>query len=424
MTSARSVSDVRLGRKLVHGRRVRPVVAVEEVQSVLGRLGLEASRSARSLFRRALSAESTAGAMVRPEEETVAGMLAACGALRVEEKAEGDAAVYHWRPYRAAVVDGRRDEVRAYLGRLDPDQARTELLAATSGVSQIAAERDMLADIPVGDPLRVPGRSATRTTVWSSYDAALRAAAGWWEAKQNGQSLSARELAATRLGWSKAWTPAKIKAFEFLMGTKFEDALETMEPEVRLRGPLSWTSGSTIVDAKLAYPWVSIPARSAQRYGTLDHSAVKGIFVVENLDTFEAICRHSPVTNTWLCLWGHGYVNNSLVGLVKSVKKPIACWADLDAHGISIVGDLQRRSEMTVTPIFMDAILHDESAFLEQNDEQIALAVELMNDGHEKLRELAARVSTTRKGREQETMHHLIPQLQGYLAHLDGETAG
>lgn len=210
----------------------------------------------------------------------------------------------------------------------------------------------------------------------------------------------------------------RVKAFEFVIGMKFEDALETMEPEVRLGGPLSWTAGSTIVDAKLAHPWVSIPARSALRYGTLDHSAAEGVFVVENLDTFEAICRHSPVTEKWLFLWGHGYVNNSLVGLVKEMNKPTACWADLDADGIAIVGDLQRRSAVPVTPVFMNASLHDESAFLEQSKDQIALASQLMTSGHPELRELAARVSATGKGREQETMHHLIQQLPNFVAHL------
>jgi hypothetical protein len=415
MTSRTSTGNVRLGRKLVHGRRVCQVVAVEEIQSVLGRLGSETIRSARTLLRRALAAESTVGAMVRPEEEAAASLLAACGALRVEEKAEGDAAVYHWRPYRASIRDGRRDEVRAYLGRLDPDQARNALLAAIAGVPEIAAERDLLASVPVGDPLRPPEQSALRAAVWSSYDAALRAGAGWWEAKRRGQPMSARELAATKLGWSKAWTPAKVRAFELLIGAKFEDALETMEPEVRLRGPLSWNAGSTIVDAKLAYPWVSIPARSALRYGTLNHSATAGVLVVENLDTFEVICRHSSVTDTWLCLWGHGYVNNSLVDLVKSMNKPTACWADLDAHGIAIVGDLQGRSKVRVTPVLMEASLHNESAFLDQDNEQTALAARLMLNGHSELRELAARVSATGKGREQETMHHLIPQLRSLL---------
>ena len=66
----------------------------------------------------------------------------------------------------------------------------------------------------------------------------------------------------------------------------------------------------------------------------------------------------------------------------------------------------------------MDASMHDESAFLEQDDEQVALAVQLMTNGHADLKELAARISATGKGREQEMMPHLIPQLPISLAQL------
>lgn len=418
MVSRGSESGVQLGRKLVHGRRVHPVVALEEAQSVLSRLAPESTSSARSLLRRALGSESIAGIMVRPEEEQVALILAACGVLRLEERAEGDAAVYHWRPYRAAVSDGRRDEVRIFLGRLDPDDARAALLDAIAGTPQLATERELLTLVPSGTPLRVPDQSVTQASAWSVYDAALRAAAGWWDSRERRYSLSARELAATKLGWSKAWTPARMTAFERVINMKFEDALEIMEPEVRLRGPLSWTSESTIVDAYLAHPWVAIPARSAQQYGALDYSRAQGVLVIENLDTFEAICRHSPVPDNWLCLWGHGYVNNSLVSLVKTINRVTACWADLDAHGINIVGDLQRRSERAINPVLMDVGLHSESAFLEQDEKQVGLALELAVHGHPELRELAARVAMTRLGREQETMHYLIPKLQDRLMRL------
>ena len=238
-----SNSSVRLGRKLVHGRRVQPVAAVEEAQAVLARLPGDSAWSARSLLRRALASESIPGIMVRPEEENAALALAACGVLRLEEKAEGDAAVYHWRPYRAALADGRRDEVRVLLGKLDPDEARAGLLHAIAATPELSRERELLSQAQPGTPLRVPEHSATQTGTWSVYDAALRAAAGWHRAQRNGQPLSARELAATSLGWSKAWTEPRMLAFEHVIGMKFDDALETMEPEVRLRGPLSWTSG-------------------------------------------------------------------------------------------------------------------------------------------------------------------------------------
>jgi hypothetical protein len=107
----------------------------------------------------------------------------------------------------------------------------------------------------------------------------------------------------------------------------------------------------------------------------------------------------------------HGYVNNSLTSLVHAIDRAAACWADLGAHGVDIVRDLQRRSGRPVSPVFMEAVLHDEFAFLEQDDEQVSLALDLVTTGHPDLRELAARIAATRLGREQETTHHLIPNL-------------
>lgn len=316
---------------------------------------------------------------------------------------------------------GAATRFRNLLGKLDPDEARAGLLYAIAATSELDREREFLSQAQPGTPLRVPEQSATQAATWSVYDAALRAVAGWHHAQRNGQPLSARELAATSLGWSKAWTDPRKLAFGRVIGMEFDDALETMEPEVRLRGPLCWTAGSTAVDARVARPWVSIPARSAQQYGTLDYSQAQGVLVIENLDTFEAICRHSSVPDTWLCLWGHGYVNNSLANLVRSINRVTACWADLDAHGINIVRDLQRRSERPVSPIFMEAAYHDEFAFLEQDDKQVSLALELATNGHPDLRPLAARIAATRLGREQETMHHLIPKLHGHLLLLAGQ---
>jgi hypothetical protein len=401
---------VRLGRKLAHGRRVQPITTVEEAQSVLSRFDATARSAARALLRRALASESITGAYVRPQEEAIATVLARCGVLRLEEKVEGTAAVYHWRPYRARIADGRRDEVRHALGKLDPDHARQTLLSAIAMTPELADEHELLAAIPHGSPLRPPDGSRTRTTVWSTYEAALRAATGWYNATMAGRRLSKRELAATTLGWSKAWTDARIAAFERLIGRNFAEAVETSEPEVRLRGPLHWSDGTTtIADAATARPWIAIPAQSAQTHGKLDHSQAQGVLVIENLDTFEAICRHSAVPDTWLCLWGHGYVNDSLVSLVAAMKKLTACWSDLDAHGIAIVKDLQRRTGVTVSPIFMDSELHANSAFLEQDDQQRRLAADLATTGHPRLRTLASRIAETGLGREQETMHDLIP---------------
>lgn len=415
MARSNDAGKVRVGRKYAHGRRIAPVATAEEVQAVIARLDLASASTARALLRRALPSESITGIFVRPAEEQVAAVLADCGVLRLEEKIEGTAAVYHWRAYRAQVADGRRDEVRHLLGKLEPDSARAGLLAALASADELLDERNLLGRVPQGNDLGVPVGSRTRTPKWSVYDAALRAAAGWYRATAAGERLSARELAAKDLGWSKAWTNARIAAFERLIGMPFDRALETTEPDVRLRGPLTWTTDNVAVDASAARPWVAIPARSAQQFGMLDYSGASGVLIIENLDTFEAICRHSDIPDRWLCLWGHGYVNNSLASLVGLISKPTVSWSDLDAHGVAIVGDLEARCGVEVTPVFMTVELHADSAFLEQDDEQRALASRLAVSGHPALRALAAEIARTGVGREQETMHHLIPKLDSHL---------
>ncbi|MEU3456885.1 Wadjet anti-phage system protein JetD domain-containing protein [Micromonospora sp. NPDC006766] len=371
-----------------------------------------------------MKSETITGVLVKPHEEQVAAALASCGVLRLEERVNGSAAVYHWRPYRVRIADGRRDEVRQALGKADPDLTRHALSAAIIGTAELAGEHLLLVGQAARSPLRPPHGSATGATQWTVYEAALRAAVGWYRARAANSPVSARELAATTLGSSKAWTPAREVAFARLINMKFEDAVETIEPGVRLRGPLLWSAGTTIVDAAIATPWAAIPARSAQQIGTLDVTGVRGVLIVENLDTFEAICRHSVVHERWLCLWGSGYVNDSLIGLVQTINRPLACWSDLDAHGVAIVGDIQRRSGLTVHPVFMDVELHSESAFLLQDDEQRRKARRLAQDGHPQLRELADRIAANGLGREQETMHHLIPKLGARLAGLEISTRG
>ena len=36
-----------------------------------------------------------------------------------------------------------------------------------------------------------------------------------------------------------------------------------------------------------------------QQFGTLDYSDAHGVLIIENLGTFEAICRHSDVPSSW-----------------------------------------------------------------------------------------------------------------------------
>ena len=56
-----------------------------------------------------------------------------------------------------------------------------------SGIPEMTAERELLAAITVGPVARAPTGSSTRTTAWTVYDPAIRAACIWWEAERQGR---------------------------------------------------------------------------------------------------------------------------------------------------------------------------------------------------------------------------------------------
>ena len=70
----------------------------------------------------------------------------------------------------------------------------------------------------------------------------------------------------------------------------------------------------------------------------------RGVFVVENSDTFEQVCKLPGVAETWLCIWGEGYVSRGIVPLIANLPPlPLAAWCDLDADGNGIVNDLSNK---------------------------------------------------------------------------------
>jgi hypothetical protein len=213
------------------------------------------------------------------------------------------------------VVTGyqRGSEALALPGEPRPQYApgtaklqRCEAKAAELGVSVMTVRR-MIWPFEAGGPEGLidqrgqRGKDSLARADPRWLDMARQVLAGHAQASKPTQDLVLAEVAA-RLDAEHG--DGAVPAFEHIIRMKFDDALETMEPEVRLRGPLSWTMGSTAVDARVARPWVAIPARSAQQYGTLDYSEAQGVLVIENLDTFEAICRHSTAPDRWL--WSMG----------------------------------------------------------------------------------------------------------------------
>lgn len=306
-------------------------------------------------------------------------------------------------------------------GQRDPDELRDELLTLMEPVAELEQERALLASCPIGSALRVPDGSAVATEAWTAYEAALRAAAVWWPIHQKSQRMTAKELAGLALNGSKMWTPARQAAFENLISMSFDVALDEADTEIRVRGPLKWRVGSVAADASVANPWVALPAGALRLVGEVDYGA-RGVFLVENSDTFERVCGIPEVVSQWLCVWGHGYVANKLVALLEWLQPArLAIWGDLDADGIAIVDDLSRRLERKVHAVGMEAELWRAGPYRSQKPAAYPkareLAARMAADGPVELRALAAEISITGESCEQEPLHKkVLPRLAGLLS--------
>ncbi|MFC9331928.1 Wadjet anti-phage system protein JetD domain-containing protein [Kitasatospora sp. NPDC057015] len=305
-------------------------------------------------------------------------------------------------------------------GQRDPDEVRGELLDLMEAVRELGQERELLTRCQAGSPLRVPAGTATATEAWSAYEAALRAAAHWWPRHRTGQRMTAKELAGLALGGSKMWTPARQAAFENLVAISFDHAVDEADVDIRVRGPLSWRIGPVAADASVANPWVALPAGALRLIGEVEYRA-RGVFLIENSDTFERVCAMADITSQWLCIWGHGYVANQLVSLLDWLRPArLAVWGDLDADGVAIVDDLSRRLGRRVHAVGMDAELWRAGPYRWQKPEAYpkarALAARMAEEGPADLRALAAEIATSGESLEQEPLHErVLPHLAALL---------
>jgi hypothetical protein len=285
---------------------------------------------------------------------------------------------------------------------------RQQLLAVMASVPQLEAEFRRLAEMPAGSTSRVPEMSATRAKRWSSYSAAIRAAAVWWPRHTAGKSTTDKGLATTALRGSKRWTDAGRASFQNLIGMPFDQAVEVADTEVRLRGPLRWMLDDVVVDARIADPWASIPARGALRLGHLEGEA-DGVLLVENHDTFTQVCSLGEVRDRWLCVWIKGFAADGLIDFVRQFSRwPMAAWCDLDPSGIEIIQDVERRTGREVHPVGMNpeywvaATKRDDPSAdrLKWRERAVALA----ESGPPRLRALATAMVATGERVEQEAL--------------------
>lgn len=352
--------------------------------------------------------------------------LVRCGAVVL--RCEVDELLRLGRPMRWRLTQAWQEQAEDRLAELrgtrDPRRARRELLQVMEPVEQLAHERQLLAIVPETAGLVVPAASRVGTAAWSVYEAAVRAAAQWWELRDQGEKeVTLKQLAAHALGGSKIWTAQQQVGFANLVGVGFEDAVREEDTDLRVKGPLSWYIGDVAADAAVAQPWVGLPSQGIRVIGQVQCSA-RGVLVIENSDTFGAVCRRLPeLTTQWLCVWGAGYARDQLVTFLQWLQpRPIVAWCDLDADGIGIIHDLSRRLGTPVHAVGMDTALWRQGPYRRRkNPEQDKAsdaehAADLASRVTGPLRELALAVAESGESREQETLYiSVLPRLPELL---------
>ena len=338
--------------------------------------------------------------------------------------------VRDWKPRRLYLTRAwaaqAADVVRELRGLPVPFEARQDLVTLIAGVPALEDEATLLAAMPESDPLRVPRGARTKTTRWTTHEAAIRTACFWYRHQQpGGRRLTEREVAGHALGGTKEWTDASKAAFAMLLGRPIDQILDKADHDIRVRGPLWWTVGETAADARRGYPWVGLPSGGIHAMGNVQHDA-RGVLVIENADTFQQVCMHCPeVTDRWLCVWGKGSSTSGVVTFLAVMSDvPIAIWGDLDAYGIQIATNLAERLERDITPVAMTADLYTGGTKYKPDDldDSKRVAEKMTTAGLPSLQGLAQAIADADGlGCEQETLYdEVLPTLAEQLTAIEG----
>ncbi|MGW9172955.1 Wadjet anti-phage system protein JetD domain-containing protein [Streptomyces decoyicus] len=298
--------------------------------------------------------------------------------------------------------------------------ARTALVQRITGVPELEKELALLAALTDPSSWLPPENSTAATRTWATYNAALSAAAEWFQGHSRHWKFAERELAVRALGGSKRWSQPAKNAFSNVIGLPFDQAVYTADTGIRMLGPASWRLNSLVADAAAARPFVDVPGKAAATLGTLDVPAV-GVLLIENQETFQALSRTS-VPEEWLCIWMEGYASEALIMFLTRLPDiPLTAWGDLDPPGIDIIVKLSAKSGRTITPIAMTPELYAAGYMLEEEDKALdgwreqaeALAV----TAPAAFRPLARAIADNNGYRcEQEGLHELVlPHLHDHL---------
>lgn len=299
--------------------------------------------------------------------------------------------------------------------------ARTALAKRITGVPELEKELSLLVALPDPTSWLPPEDSMAATRTWATYNAALSAAAEWFQGQSRQWTFAERELAVRALGGSKRWTKSAKNAFSRVIGRPFDQAVHTADTGIRMLGPASWRLENLVADAAAARPFVDIPGKAAATLGTLDVPA-DGVLLIENQETFQALSR-TRVSEQWLCIWMEGYASEALVMFLTRLPDiPLTAWGDLDPPGIDIIAKLSAKSGRTITPVGMTPELYAAGYMLEEDDDEALAgwrkqAEALAATAPEAFRPLARAIADNNGRRcEQEGLHELVlPHLHDHL---------
>ncbi|WP_327668126.1 MULTISPECIES: Wadjet anti-phage system protein JetD domain-containing protein [unclassified Streptomyces] len=302
-------------------------------------------------------------------------------------------------------------------------RARATLAARLTGVPELEKELALLTALTDPSSWLPPENSMAATRTWATYNAALCAAAEWFQGQSRQWKFAERELAVRALGGSKRWTQPAKNAFSSVIGLPFDQAVYSADTGIRMLGPASWQLDSLVADGAAARPFVDVPGKAAATQGTLDVAAV-GVLLIENQETFQALSRTS-VPEEWLCIWMEGYASEALVMFLTRLPDiPVTAWGDLDPPGIDIIVKLSAKSGRAITPIGMTPELYAAGYMLEEEDEALAAwreqAEKLNVTAPEVFRPLARAIADNNGYRcEQEGLHEFVlPCLHDHLTSL------
>lgn len=315
--------------------------------------------------------------------------------------------------------------------RLEIAGARFLLVQVMQREPQLQAELALLLNEPIRSAYKVPPDSKSLAQVWMPYEAAVLCAVEWWDwrkAEPEYPKIPERYLLSNALRNSKSerLSRAGKRAFLNLIDREnYEDAVERAETGIRLSGPLVWKTEQeqVVADGKAACPWIEVPSTSIRTRGYID-AEHQGILLIENLETFEQICRKTNINERWLCIWNEGFASHDLIEFVKPYRYlPVAATCDLDPSGIQIVQDLKRRLGFEVTPVCMEVETWQRGLKLKEKPKAHAKwqaqAIAMRDTCPESLRPLAAAIAETGERVEQEEKTYYRALTRGLPQELD-----